>query len=128
MLDDLIAARTGARDHGRRIAVTLQRLARFVVIPAAAVMLLGLLLFELRGEPIGDPLSHGVIPLRAIFSQAVLSPLGAMSLGLLALALLPVANVLFILADGLRHKRWSDAGAAAAVAAILILGIFLGHA
>jgi uncharacterized membrane protein len=50
-----------------------------------------------------------------------------MSIGLLALVALPVINVLYILADRIATKRWLDAVAATLVAAILILGIFLGR-
>jgi hypothetical protein len=128
MLDDLIASRTGDQDHNRRVALAIQRIARLVVVPAAAIMFGGLIAFEAKGGLTGDLLSQSVIPLGSIFSRATLSPLGAMSVGLLALALLPMASVLYILADSLTHRRWSDAGAAGAVAAILILGIILGHA
>ncbi len=128
MLDDLIAARAGKPDHDRRVALAIQRLARAVVIPAAAIMFGGLVAYEARGGLQGDLLKQAVIPLRSILSRATLSPLGAMSVGLLALALLPMMNVLYILSDSLLHRRWSDAGAAAAVAAILITGIILGHA
>ena len=128
MLDEMIAARTASQDHNRRVALAIQRLARVVVIPAAAIMFGGLIAFEARGGVTGDLLEHAVIPLRSIFSRATVSPLGAMSVGLLALALLPMANVVYILVDSLLHRRWSDAGAAAAVATILIIGILLGHA
>jgi hypothetical protein len=128
MLDDLIAKRASDQDHSRRIARNIQRIARIVAIPAAVVMLIGLVTFELRGGLTGDLLSQAVIPLSAILSRKVLSPLGAMSVGLLALSLLPMVNVLYIMVDSLIHRRWSDAGAAAAVAAILTLGIILGHA
>lgn len=128
MLDDLIESRTSSGDHSRRVALAIQRLARFVVIPAATIMLGGLVALYTKGGLTGDLLGQAVVPLESILSQAVLSPHGAMSLGLLALALLPMANVLYILVDSLRHKHWSDAGVAAAVAAILITGIILGHA
>jgi hypothetical protein len=51
-----------------------------------------------------------------------------MSVGLLALALLPMLNVLYILVYSLARRRLTDAAAAGAVAAILLLGIFLGRA
>jgi uncharacterized membrane protein len=50
-----------------------------------------------------------------------------MSTGLLALVLLPVVNVLYILVDRIVTKRWLDVSAAALVAAILILSIFVGR-
>lgn len=128
MLDDLIAKRSSQQDHGRRVAANIQLIARIVAIPAAVVMLVGLVTFQLRGGLTGELLSQAVIPLEAILSRKVLSPLGAMSVGLLALSLLPMVNVLYIMVDSLLHRRWSDAGAAAAVATILTLGIILGHA
>ena len=128
VLDDLIAKRAGEQDQARRIARNIQRIARLVAIPAALIMLAGMIAFELRGGLTGELLSQAVIPLRAILSRAALSPIGAMSIGLLALSLLPMANVLYILVDSLLHGHWKDAGAAAAVAAILTLGIILGHA
>lgn len=128
MLDELIAARTGTRDHGRRIALRLQRIARIVVAPAAALMVFGLAWYALvNGAPTG-PGGQSVIQLNEILTRAVVTPLGAMSVGLLALALLPMANVLYILVDSLLARRWADAGVAAVVAGILILGLILGRA
>ncbi len=49
MIDDVIAARTAGVDHNRRIARNVQRIARIVVIPAAALMLAGLAAFVLQG-------------------------------------------------------------------------------
>jgi len=51
-----------------------------------------------------------------------------MGVGLLAIALLPMVNVLYILTDSVVHKRWTDTAAAAAVVAILIAGILLARA
>lgn len=128
MVEDVIAARTGGQDHNRRIARNVQRITRFVVIPAAALMLTGLGAFLLNGGIRRAMLDQKVTPLSALFERATVSPLGAMSIGLLALALLPMANVLYILGDSLVYKRWSDAAAAGAVAAILILSLILGRA
>ncbi|MGE5602714.1 MAG: hypothetical protein ACM30E_06665 [Nitrososphaerales archaeon] len=128
MLDDVIASRSEAQDHNRRIAANVQRIARFVVIPSAALMLLGLVAFRGRGAAAQALLSQGVVPLGSLFSRATFSAVGAMSVGLLAFALLPLVNVLYILADSVVHKRWTDAAAAAAVATILVAGILLGRA
>ncbi len=128
MLDDVIAARTGTEDHNQRIARNVQRIARVVAIPAAALMLTGLVAFVVRGNAGGSLLGQSVVPLNSLFSRTVLTPVGAMSVGLLALALLPMVNVLYILVDSLVHRRWSDAAAAGAVAAILTIGILLGRA
>lgn len=125
MLDDLIAGwvEASTRSHDRVVALRLQRIARVVVVPAAALMLAGLVAFAVT-EASGQT---GVLPITALFSRAALSPAGAMSIGLLALVALPVINVLYILADRIATKRWLDAVAATLVAAILILGIFLGR-
>lgn len=128
MLDEMIAARTGSQDHNRRIAKNVQRIARFVAIPAAALMLTGLIAFVVRGNASGPLLGQSVVPISSLFGRAVMTPVGAMSLGLLALALLPMLNVLYILIDSLLHRRWTDAAASAAVAVILSIGIFLGRA
>lgn len=128
MLDELIAARSGKQDHGRRIALRLQRIARVVVAPASALMLLGLAWYALANGAPSGPGGQSVIQLNQILTRAVVTPLGAMSVGLLALALLPMANVLYILVDSLRVRRWADAGVAAVVAGILILGLILGRA
>jgi uncharacterized membrane protein len=127
VLDDLIAGWVEAsrRSHDRVVAVRLQRIARVVVIPAASVMLVGLVAFGFAGGSNGAEAS--VIPLAGLFSREILSPFGAMSAGLLALGLLPVLNVLYILIDRVITKRWLDAAAATLVAGILILGIFLGR-
>ena len=127
MLDDLIAERSRKQDHGRRVARRLQLIARIVVVPAAAVMVLGLIWFAASTGG-ADGGAHSVVSLRAVFSRSVMTPIGAMSAGLLALALLPVINVLYILVDSLIVKRWTDAAAAAAVAGILILSMILGRA
>ena len=127
MLDDVIAARTGKQEDSRRIGRNLQRISRVVVIPAASLMLLGLIAFQVSGGLRGELLEHAVIPIRSVFSRATFSPLGAMSVGLLALALLPMISVLYILVDRLLHRHWADAAAAATVTTILILGIVLGH-
>ena len=128
MLDDLIKARTNPPDHNRRIARNVQRIARIVAIPAAALMLTGLVAFLARGGAPGGPLGQRVVPLSSLFSRTTLTPIGAMSVGLLALSLLPMVTVLYILADTLVHRRWTDAAAAGAVAAILTIGILLGRA
>jgi uncharacterized membrane protein len=127
VLDELIAGwvEASTRSHDRLVALRLQRIARVVAIPAGALMLLGLVVFGLtNGGADGDA---AVIPLAALFSGDALSPVGAMSAGLLALGLLPVVNVLYILVDRVVTKRWLDVAAAALVAAILILSIFLGR-
>ncbi|MCU0508162.1 MAG: DUF1634 domain-containing protein [Anaerolineae bacterium] len=125
VLDELIArwVEASTRSHDRVVALRLQRIARVVVIPAAALMLAGLVAFAVTAQG-GEP---AVLPLSALFSRAAVSPVGAMSVGLLALVLLPVINVLYILADRVATKRWLDAAAATLVAGILILGIFLGR-
>jgi hypothetical protein len=132
MLDDLIAARVQAQDDRRRVALSLQRIARLVVAPAALVMVVGLVAFAVSGMAApaapGQGQSPAVLPLDELFSRGVLSPAGAMSVGLLALALLPMLNVLYILVYSLARRRLTDAAAAGAVAAILLLGIFLGRA
>lgn len=128
MLDDLIAERVQGQDYNRRIARNVQRIARFVAIPAAALMLLGLIVFVAGSYGGGRLVDESVVPLGSLFSRATLSPVGAMSVGLLALALLPVITVLYILIDSLVYRRLSDAAAAGAVAAILVLGIILGRA
>ena len=128
MLDELIAARSARQDHGRRIALRLQRIARVVVMPASALMMLGLIWYAaVNGAPTA-PAGHSVTRLNELFTRTALTPLGAMSAGLLALALLPMVNVLYILLDSLLVKRWADAAVAAVVAGILILGIILGRA
>jgi hypothetical protein len=128
MLDDRIAARTATQDQNRRIALNVQRIARFVAVPAAALMLLGLITLLTSGAARGQWQGQPVVPISELFSRTVLTPIGAMSVGLLALALLPMVNVLYILIDSLVHRRWTDAAAAAAVATILSVGILLGRA
>lgn len=128
MLDDVIASRANAQDDNRRIAANVQRIARFVVVPSAALMLLGLVAFQARAGVAQALLSQGVVALGSLLSRETVSAVGAMSVGLLALALLPLVNVLYILADSVLHKRSTDAAAAAAVATILFVGILLGHA
>jgi hypothetical protein len=128
MLDEVIASRTERQADSRRVARNLQRIARLTAIPAAALMLFGLISFGLSDAPAFDGFSRSGIPLRYLFSPTTLSPLGAMSVGLLGLACLPIVSVLYILIDSLVHRYWANAGAAGAVAAVLILGIVLGHA
>jgi uncharacterized membrane protein len=128
MLDEVIASRTATQEDSRRLARNLQRIARVVVIPAASIMLLGLIAFGISDGLHGELLRQAVVPVRSIFSGEVLSPLGAMSAGLLALALLPVVSVIYILVDSLLHRRWTDVAAAAAVTAVLVLAILLGQA
>lgn len=127
MLEELIAERSRKQDHGRRIALRLQRIARMIVAPAAALMLSGLVLYA-ASDATAAPGAASVVGLNEILTRAVLSPLGAMSVGVLALALLPMVNVLYILADSVIVKRWADAVVAAIVAGILILGLILGRA
>lgn len=99
-----------------------------IVAPASALMVLGLVWYAaVNGAPTA-PAGHSVVHLNELFTRAVATPLGAMSMGLLALALLPMVNVLYILADSLIVKRWADAAVAAVVAGILILGLILGRA
>lgn len=128
MLDDLIAVwvEAQARGHDRKVALRLQRIARVVVVPAASLMLSGLVGFALTAASTADP-AQAVVPLAELISRVAFTPIGAMSIGLLILALLPMVNVLYILADRIATKRVIDAVAAAYVAAILILGIFLGR-
>lgn len=127
MLDDLITGwvEASTRSHDRLVALRLQRIARVVVIPAGVLMLAGLIAFGLTNSAAEGEAT--VIPLSGLFGRAALSSLGAMSTGLLALVLLPVVNVLYILVDRIVTKRWLDVGAAALVAAILILSIFVGR-
>lgn len=127
MLDELIAQRSQKQDHGRHVALRLQRIARLVVVPASALMLLGLAWYAVSDATVA-PGKTSVVGLNEVFSRAILTPVGAMSIGLLALALLPMVNVLYILFDSITVKRWADAAVAAVVAAILILGIILGRA
>jgi uncharacterized membrane protein len=127
MLDDLIAGwvEASSRSHDRLVALRLQRIARVIVVPASALMLAGLVAFAVTGAP--GAADGGVIPLSELFGRAALTPFGAMSAGLLMLGLLPVVNVLYILFDRIATRRWLDVAAAAVVAAILMLSIFLGR-
>ena len=50
----------------------------------------------------------------------------AMSLGLLALALVPAITVGLILLDHLRDRQWKEAAVAASVVAIMALSAILG--
>jgi len=49
-----------------------------------------------------------------------------MSLGLLALALVPAITVFLILLDHLRDRRWKEAAVAASVVAIMAFSAVLG--
>lgn len=129
------AGGTGAAEqaYGQRVAWTVCRVARLVAVPALALMLGGLLAYGIessqlllrapRGWP--GPQSVPLGQLTAV-SQLVTAE-GAMSLGLLALALVPTITVLTILVDHLRDKRWSEAAVAAVVIGIMTLSAVLGR-
>jgi hypothetical protein len=133
MLDDLIAKTTAqeARTFGRRVALLVQRVARLMAGPALGLMFAGLVGYWLTAES-GDVSRVGlsavqVLSLGELLSRTVISPLGAMSVGLLALILVPVVTVLLITIDTIQHRRWNVAVAAVIVSAILLFSVFLGR-
>jgi hypothetical protein len=112
----------------------IRRLARVISAPALIAMLGGLLatLLAARAGLSLSPVSTlPGPPAQALGdlaqSGAVFSGQGAMSVGILALAALPAITVLFILVHHLRARRWTEAGVAAGVIAVLALSAVVGH-
>lgn len=126
MLDELIHARAGASRPGARLRIArgVQTVARVLVIPALASMLVGLVVY-LVGPNSGAIPGGPVIPIRRIASAALFTPAGGMSLGLLLLALIPFVSVLLILVERVRSRQWGDAVVALGVAAILLVSMVL---
>jgi hypothetical protein len=134
MLGKPIAGGTGAADqaYGRRVARKVRRVARLVAGPAFLLMLGGLLaygaesgqLLQRRASGLPGPQSVPLSQLTA--ASQLISAEGAMSLGLMAFALVPTITVLTILVDHLRDKRWGEAAVAAAVIGIMALSAVLG--
>ena len=140
MLADIISANTGdtGQAHGRRVALIVRRVARIVAVPALLLMLGGLLAYGigsgwlLRQAWAGLPGPGTVVLIRPgdppghLFSGEAASGEAAMSLGLLALALVPAITVFLILLDHLRDRRWKEAAVAASVVAIMAFSAVLG--
>jgi hypothetical protein len=133
-LDDLISARIERSRQDPHIALMVRRLTRVVSVPAMAAMFGGLIVTLLLD--IAPPLSSFTegLPGPSAMSLAdlaqpgaALSGRGAMSVGMVALAVLPAIIVLFILVSHLRARRWTEVAVAAAVIAVLALSAVVGH-
>jgi hypothetical protein len=115
-----------------RATLTLRRVARAVAVPALLLMLGGLLAYGIGHrqflafgwDGLPGPTTGSLAQLtgggRSFAGEA------AMSLGLLALALVPAITVGLILLDHLRDRRWKEAAVAASVVAIMALSAILG--
>jgi hypothetical protein len=134
VLDDIVSAAAvdTTRGDGRRAALTVRRVARMVAVPALLLMLGGLLAYGIGSRQF-LAFGWGALPGPAAGSLGQLTRSGrslsgeaAMSLGLLALALVPAITVCVILLDYLRSRRWKDAAVAASVVAIMALSAILG--
>ena len=111
----------------------MRRVARLVAGPAFLLMLGGLLAYGAESGQLLQRQASGLpgpqsVPLSQLAAGSqLISAEGAMSLGLLALALVPTITVLTILVDHLRDKRWGEAAVAAAVIGIMALSAVLGR-
>jgi hypothetical protein len=135
MLDDIISTHAGnaAQTYGRRVALIVRRVARIVAVPALLLMLGGLLAYSISsGQLLGRAWAGFPGPGTVVLvhpgglSERLFSGEAAMSLGLLALALVPAITVFLILVDHLRGRRWKEAVVAASVVAIMALSAVLG--
>jgi hypothetical protein len=128
--------RREARRVQRRIAVRTRAAARFVALPALAAMGIALVLFWRQTQPF--PVGAGATAWTVAstptvaFSQFLRSdnlwaPNWWMSVGLLALMLLPAINVMLVLWENLRRRRWPDATAALGVLALLAVGALIAR-
>lgn len=126
MLDELIRARANTPPTGARLRIArgVQRVTHLMVMPGLACMLIGLVAF-LAGNESGQIPGAPVVPARRIAGAALFTSVGAMSLGLLLLALIPVASVILVLVERLRSRQWGDAAVALGVVAILIASMLL---
>ena len=135
-LKQVIAARTipPIENYGRQMALTVRRVSRIVAGLALLLMVggqfaswvgartpdaAGTLMAQLPGPPAAS--FH-----KLFGAQTLRSPYGVMSLGILALAVLPTISVILILVDNLRARRWQEALVAAGVVAILVLSSVIG--
>jgi len=135
LLENIIAEHGSmpTQNYRRRIAMTVRRVSRIIALPALVAMVGGLSAYWLTATTHPSGISTSLPgPATVPFSEltrpsTLLSALGAMSFGLLALALLPATTVLLILIDHLRGRRWVDVVVAAGVLGILILSAFVAH-
>ena len=106
--------------------------ARVVAVPALLLMLGGLLAYGIGSRQFlafgwsGFPGSAAGDLGQLTRSGHPLSGEAAMSLGLLALALVPAITVCLILIDYLRGRRWKEAAVAATVVTIMALSAVVG--
>lgn len=133
MRDDILAsAADTALADDRRAALIVRRVARMVAIPALLLMLGGLLAHGLsRGwlfavSAVGLPGPDVESLAQRTDGGRLWASGAAVSVGLLALALIPVITVSWILIDYLRSRRWREAIVAAIVVAIMALSAVLG--
>jgi hypothetical protein len=130
--DILVSAADTALVDDRRAALIVRRVARMVAIPALLLMLGGLLAHGLSrgglfaGSAVGLPGPDVESLAQRTDGGRLLASGAAMSVGLLALALIPVITVSWILIDYLRSRRWREAAVAATVVAIMALSAVLG--
>jgi uncharacterized membrane protein len=110
------------------VELLISRCLRFGVLLSAGVILIGLLIFLLRGQS-GYP--GGTYPTRftdIMKGVAEFKPFAIIMTGLLLLILTPVLRVGASLLAFLKEKDWLYAGISLTVFLILIVGFLLGRA
>jgi hypothetical protein len=124
-----------ARRAQRRLGVRMRAAARIIAIPALIMMLYALYLFWREtwpfprgaGATMYTIASTTTVPLGELLtSEDLLAANWWMSVSILALIALPGINVVLVLWENLRLRRWVDALAAAGVLALLLIGALSG--
>jgi len=129
-LDDLITERARRQQQDPTVPLTVRRLARVVAVPAFSAMLSGLILTLATGltpnaltPTVKLPGPSAVTLDQMAQPAAITSGQTPMSLGLLALAILPALTVLFILTRHLIAHRWKEAAIATVLLAVLTFSV-----
>lgn len=118
----------------RAMEVWISYVLRGGVLIAAAIILLGVLLFLIHGPGAGGPQTRAELTgkrgasVATSFGQVLndarrLRPLGIIQLGLLALILTPMTRVAMTLALFLRQRDWIFVAITATVLTILVIGL-----
>ena len=118
-------------DRARRTELAVSFVLRFGVGASAAVILLGLGLFALRGAPgaaggIGAGLDFPHSPGRLWAGLLALDPISIVTLGLILIILTPVARVAVSVLAFATERDWRYVGITVAVLLILCLSFLIG--
>lgn len=129
MIEQAIAKHGGeGQDEGPLINRYVRRIARLIGIPAFALMLSGLIVEAVNSHAKAGAHFPGphVMAFTRLSSVSGFSANWLLSVGLLGLCLVPVANIAVILAHHVAGRRWVEAAVSLLVAGILLLSLLLG--